>query len=62
MTPANPARPSHKILPAHLDRRAVVYVRQSTPQQVAGNRESADLQYQLARRAVELGWPEPASW
>ena len=51
--------PSHKILPAHLDKRAVVYVRQSTPHQVAENRESADLQYQLVRRAVELGWPEP---
>jgi DNA invertase Pin-like site-specific DNA recombinase len=35
---------------------AVVYVRQSTPQQVAENRESADRQYALARRAVDLGW------
>jgi DNA invertase Pin-like site-specific DNA recombinase len=59
MTPADHRRPSHKVLPAHLDKRAVVYVRQSTPQQVAEHRESADLQYQLVRRAVELGWPEP---
>src|SRR4051812_5271251 len=47
-----------KIGGRHLDRLAVVYVRQSTPQQVAGHRESADLQYQLRRRAVALGWPE----
>lgn len=37
---------------------AVVYVRQSSPHQVAENRESADLQYQLRRRAVDFGWPE----
>src|SRR5262249_38351368 len=48
----------HKIRPRHLDRLAVVYIRQSTPQQVLSNRESADLQYQLRRRAVELGWAE----
>lgn len=59
MSPADSRRPSHKVLPTHLDKRAVVYVRQSTPQQVAEHRESADLQYQLVRRAVELGWPEP---
>lgn len=49
---------AHKIGPRHLDRLAVVYVRQSSPQQVAENRESADLQYQLGRRAIELGWLE----
>src|SRR5262249_49420100 len=47
-----------KIGSRHLDRLAIVYVRQSTPQQVAEHRESADLQYQLRRRAVTLGWPE----
>ena len=41
-----------------LERGAVVYVRQSTPQQVLENRESADLQYQLRSRTVQLGWPE----
>ena len=50
------SRPS-KIQPWHLDRLAVVYVRQSTPQQVAENRESTDRQYALAQRAVDLGWP-----
>jgi DNA invertase Pin-like site-specific DNA recombinase len=47
-----------KIQRRHLDRLAMVYVRQSTPQQVAGHRESADLQYQLHRRAIEFGWAE----
>ena len=49
---------SAKIQPRHLDRLAIVYVRQSTAQQVATNRESADRQYGLARRAADLGWPE----
>lgn len=48
---------SPKIQPWHLDRLAVVYVRQSTAQQVAGNKESADRQYGLVNRAIELGWP-----
>jgi DNA invertase Pin-like site-specific DNA recombinase len=47
---------AHKIRPRHLDRLAIVYVRQSTPHQVANHRESTDLQYQLRRRAVGLGW------
>jgi len=53
-----PILSAHKIRPRHLDRLAVVYIRQSTPQQVLSNRESADLQYQLRRRAVEFGWAE----
>ena len=36
---------SPKLQPWHLDRLAVVYVRQSSPQQVAENRESTDRQY-----------------
>jgi DNA invertase Pin-like site-specific DNA recombinase len=62
MNPTNPATApapfAHKIRPRHLDRLAVVYVRQSTQQQVTTNRESADLQYQLRRRAIEYGWAE----
>jgi DNA invertase Pin-like site-specific DNA recombinase len=54
-----PAPFAHKIRPRHLDRLAIVYVRQSTQQQVISNRESADLQYQLRRRAIEYGWAEP---
>jgi DNA invertase Pin-like site-specific DNA recombinase len=48
---------SSKVHPWHLDRLAVVYVRQSSAQQVAENRESAERQYALVDRAVELGWP-----
>lgn len=46
-----------KITDRHWQRRAVVYVRQSTPGQVERNTESAARQYALAERAVELGWP-----
>jgi DNA invertase Pin-like site-specific DNA recombinase len=54
---AAPLGPVHgKIRLDHLNRLAVVYVRQSTPRQVAENRESTDLQYKLADRAVALGW------
>ena len=53
---------SSKIRPPHLDRLAIVYVRQSTPHQVLANRESAEMQYALARRAVALGWPEDRVW
>jgi DNA invertase Pin-like site-specific DNA recombinase len=46
-----------KIQPSHQERLAIVYVRQSSPQQVLEHRESAELQYDLARQAVTLGWP-----
>src|SRR4051812_21047565 len=46
-----------KITDAHRRRRAVVYVRQSSPGQVERNVESTALQYALADRAVQLGWP-----
>jgi DNA invertase Pin-like site-specific DNA recombinase len=49
---------SDLIKPHHLDRRAVVYVRQSSPQQVLSNQESLRLQYALHQRARELGWRE----
>jgi DNA invertase Pin-like site-specific DNA recombinase len=45
-----------KIRPRHVDRLAIVYVRQSTAQQVLEHRESAALQYDLRRRAIALGW------
>lgn len=45
-----------KITPEHLRRRALVYVRQSSTTQVEHNRESTARQYQLAERAVTLGW------
>jgi DNA invertase Pin-like site-specific DNA recombinase len=50
-------RPTSKIQDRHLDRLAVVYVRQSSPQQVIENRESRERQYALAQFAQRLGWP-----
>lgn len=49
---------SGKITSAHLERTAVVYIRQSSMRQVEENLESQDLQYQLAQRARSLGWAE----
>lgn len=46
-----------KIQNHHLDRHAIVYVRQSTMQQVERNRESTRLQYGLVTKAAHLGWP-----
>src|SRR5512140_1675621 len=48
---------SPKLRDWHFDRVAVVFVRQSTPQQVNDHQESTARQYALADRAVELGWP-----
>src|SRR4051794_16221229 len=48
---------STKVQAQHIRRLAVVYVRQSSPQQVLHHRESTALQYDLRRHAVELGWP-----
>src|SRR4051812_39102685 len=36
----------------------VIYIRQSTPHQVLTNQESLRLQYDLRRRALDLGWRE----
>ena len=41
----------------HLAGKAIVYIRQSSPQQVAEHKESAARQYALADLAVALGWP-----
>jgi DNA invertase Pin-like site-specific DNA recombinase len=47
---------SDKLQSWHRDRLAVVYVRQSTAQQVLDHQESTRLQYGLVTRARELGW------
>jgi DNA invertase Pin-like site-specific DNA recombinase len=47
---------SPKILDWHLDRLAIVYVRQSDPHQVLNHRESRERQYALADHAAALGW------
>jgi excisionase family DNA binding protein len=46
----------NKITLDHLSRSAYVYVRQSTPDQLANNPESRRRQYALATRARALGW------
>ena len=48
-----------KIASDHLAREAVVYIRQSTPDQLRNNHESRRRQYGLADRARGLGWDEP---
>ncbi len=45
-----------KITARHLERRALIYIRQSTPTQVIANRESTERQYALANEARALGW------
>jgi len=47
-----------KIGTDHLARQAVVYVRQSTADQVAHNLESKRRQYALVERARQLGWAD----
>lgn len=37
-------------------RKAIVYIRQSTPNQVLSHQESLRLQYALKERAINLGW------
>ena len=44
----------------HLDRLAIVYVRQSTLMQVRQHTESTARQYALAEEAARLGWPASA--
>jgi DNA invertase Pin-like site-specific DNA recombinase len=51
---------SELITPSHLSRKALIYIRQSSPNQTINNQESLRMQYALQQRAVELGWPEMA--
>ena len=54
--PALPNRPN-KIQPWHLERLAIVYVRQSSPYQVMHNKESAEVQSGFRNIAIAWGWP-----
>src|SRR5258705_490705 len=47
---------SEKIRPHHLERKAILYVRQSSAHQVLHNRESSALQYAMRDRLTALGW------
>ena len=49
---------SEKIKPQHLARKAILYVRQSSPHQVIHNLESQKLQYAMEARLHQLGWHE----
>jgi hypothetical protein len=47
-----------KITPEYLARNAIVYIRQSSPHQVANNLESQRRQYALVARGQQLGWSD----
>jgi DNA invertase Pin-like site-specific DNA recombinase len=49
---------SELVTTQHLMRKAMIYIRQSTPHQVLTNQESLSLQYALKQRALSLGWFE----
>ena len=47
---------SELITPFHLQRKALIYIRQSSPNQVLTHQESLRLQYALQQHALTLGW------
>src|ERR1700680_374166 len=47
---------SEKIRPHHLERKAILYVRQSSAHTFLHNRESSALQYAMRDRLIALGW------
>jgi DNA invertase Pin-like site-specific DNA recombinase len=49
---------SEKIKPQHTSRKAILYVRQSSPYQVLSNLESQKLQYAMEAHLRLLGWNE----
>ena len=49
---------SDKIKPHHLERKAILYIRQSTAYQVSHNLESQKLQYAMQDRLQQSGWRE----
>lgn len=49
---------SEKVRPHHLERKAILYVRQSSAHQVLHNRESRTLQYAMRDRLTALGFAE----
>jgi DNA invertase Pin-like site-specific DNA recombinase len=46
------------VQPHHLDRKAVIYIRQSTGHQVLSNVESRKMQHAMREHARRLGWPD----
>jgi DNA invertase Pin-like site-specific DNA recombinase len=49
---------SEKITARHLQRKAMLYIRQSSPQQVTHHQEGRRLQYAMRERLQHLGWSE----
>ena len=49
--------PDDQISTAHRAKRAYIYIRQSSVNQVKHHRESTELQYRLVDRAIRFGWP-----
>jgi DNA invertase Pin-like site-specific DNA recombinase len=49
---------SDKIKPQHLQRKAILYIRQSSPRQVSHNQESRKLQYAMKQPLEQLGWQD----
>jgi DNA invertase Pin-like site-specific DNA recombinase len=49
---------SEKVRPQHVQRKAILYIRQSSPYQVTHNLESQKLQYGMRERLRQLGWHE----
>lgn len=49
---------SEKIRPHHLERKAILYIRQSSAYQVIHNLESQKLQYAMQKHLQQLGWRE----
>jgi DNA invertase Pin-like site-specific DNA recombinase len=47
---------SELVTAQHLTHEAIVYIRQSTTNQMLNNQESLELQYALKQRALDLGW------
>jgi DNA invertase Pin-like site-specific DNA recombinase len=56
-SPAGLGRRTASLTDGHLSKQAIVYVRQSTPQQIVDHKESRERQYALADYAAMLGWP-----
>src|SRR2546430_1916852 len=56
VTMTMPLASAQKVTARHLQRQAMLYVRQSTLHQVLENKESTARQYALRERAIALGW------
>ena len=57
MHPGGPGRRSAALSDRHLSKLAIVYIRQSSTQQIFDHQESRQRQYALADYAATLGWP-----